>query len=51
MEKNLLMNLTITLVVPCILLTRKLFLNHVSGRTWLFLCKILFFGILCPFAF
>ena len=51
MEKILLMNLTITLVVPCILLTRKLFLYHVSGRTWLFLWKILIFGLLCPFAF
>lgn len=51
MEKVLLMNLTITLVVPCILLTRKLFLYHVSGRTWLFLWKILIFGLLCPFAF
>ncbi len=50
MEKILLMNLTITLVVPCILLTRKLFLYYVSGRTWLFLWKILIFGLLCPFA-
>lgn len=51
MEKTFLMNLTITLVVPCIILARKLFLYHVPGRTWLFLWKILIFQLLCPFTF
>lgn len=49
MERTLLMNLTITLVVPCIVLARKLFLYYVPGRTWLFLWKILIFQLLCPF--
>ncbi len=51
MEWILIMNITVGIVVPCIVAVRKLFIYRIPGRTWLLLWKILILRLLCPFTF
>lgn len=51
MEWILNMNITVAIVVPCVVVVRKIFIYRIPGRTWLLLWKILILRLLCPFTF
>lgn len=51
MERILIINGSVGIVVLCIVAARKMFLYRLPGSTWLFLWKILILRLLFPFTF
>ena len=50
MEWMIKTNAAVAVVVPCIVIARRLLLYRIPGKTWLYLWKILILRLLCPFS-